>query len=152
MLITRTLTSPDLYALTALFDEYRQFYGQNTNIEAAGRFLTERFKNEDSYLIGAFQDEVLAGFTQLYPSFSSVAMVPKLILNDMYVLESARRSGVAEALLNAANDLALENGVVSMVLATRLENSSARSLYEKFGWTEEKEFTYYNYEPRNGDA
>ena len=100
MLITRTPTSSDLDALAVLFDEYRQFYGQSTNIEAARRFLSERLEKEDSYLIGAFLDDVLVGFTQLFPSFSSVGMSPKLILNDMYVLESVRKTGVAEALLD----------------------------------------------------
>ena len=152
MLITRTPTSSDLDALAVLFDEYRQFYGQSTNIEAARRFLSERLEKEDSYLIGAFLDDVLVGFTQLFPSFSSVGMSPKLILNDMYVLESVRKTGVAEALLDAANELALENGVLSMVLATRLENNPARGLYERFGWTEEQEFTYYNYKPKNRDT
>ena len=72
-------------------------------------------------------------------------MKPKLILNDLYVSESSRRVGAASALIKAAEKLAIDTGTYSLVLATQLTNSSARTLYKNSGWTEEQEFINYNY-------
>jgi hypothetical protein len=43
------------------------------------------------------------GFMQLYPSFSSVSMQPIWIVNDLFVVEEARRRGV-EAIVLAAEE------------------------------------------------
>ena len=145
MLETRLLNSKDLQATSILFDEYRQFYGQNSDLNASQEFLSQRIEKQDSFLIGVFENTKQIGFVQLYPSFSSIAMKPKLILNDLYVSESSRRVGAASALIKAAEKLAIDTGTYSLVLATQLTNSSARTLYKNSGWTEEQEFINYNY-------
>jgi GNAT superfamily N-acetyltransferase len=145
MLKTRILNSADLQTTLILFNEYRQFYGQKSDLEASQKFLLDRIQKDDSVLIGAFDNSKQIGFVQLYPSFSSIAMAHKLILNDLFVAESARRTGAATALLNAAKQLAIDTGAASLVLATQLTNTSARTLYERSGWSEEQEFIHYNY-------
>ncbi|WP_272997023.1 hypothetical protein [Paraglaciecola agarilytica] len=58
-----------------IFDLYRQFYGQESNIDAASDFLSERFLTNDSeFFIAVDSDGLALGFIQLHPSFSSVAM------------------------------------------------------------------------------
>lgn len=145
MLETRLLNSTDLQTTSVLFDEYRQFYGQESDLKATKKFLSERFNRHDSFLIGAFDDSKQIGFEQLYPSFSTIFMKRKLILNDLFVSESSRRSGTATALLKAAKTLAIDTDTYFLVLATQLTNSSARTLYKQSGWIEEQEFIYYNY-------
>jgi GNAT superfamily N-acetyltransferase len=145
MLETRLLDSTDLQATAILFDEYRQFYGQKSDLNASTIFLTERIEKQDSVLIGVFDHLKQIGFVQLYPCFSSIAMKRKLILNDLYVSESSRRVGAASTLLKAAEKHAVDTGAYSLVLATQLTNISARTLYKKAGWTEEQEFINYNY-------
>lgn len=58
--------------VVTLFDGYRVFYGQPSNIAAAEAFLTARLKNNESVIYLA-RDEANTpvGFTQLFPSFSS---------------------------------------------------------------------------------
>lgn len=146
----RTLKSDDLEPTAVLFDRYRQFYGQASDLDAPRTFISERLANGDSYLIGAFEADEEIGFAQLYPSYSSVAMRPKLILNDMYVLEAYRKMGVAQALLGAAEALARRVGAVSLVLATQKNNSAARTLYVKAGWVEECDFVYFNRKTQDG--
>lgn len=146
----RTLKSGDLEPTAVLFDRYRQFYGQPSDLDAARTFISERLANGDSYLIGAFEADEAIGFTQLYPSFSSVAMRPKLILNDMYVLETCRKRGVAQALLGAAEALARRLGAVGLVLATQKDNTAAKTLYVKAGWVEESDFVYFNRKIQGG--
>ena len=44
MLETRLLNSKDLQATSILFDEYRQFYGQNSDLNASQEFLSQRIE------------------------------------------------------------------------------------------------------------
>ena len=80
--------------LTPLFDGYRQFYKQPSNLEGARRFLSERLANKESVIFLASNEEEGLGFIQLYPTFSSIVLKRMWILNDLYVLPDARRQGV----------------------------------------------------------
>jgi hypothetical protein len=80
-----------LDGLSSLFDHYRVFYGQTSDREGARTFLCDRLQHKDSVIFVAIAPDGYAGFTQLYPSFSSVSMGQVWILNDLYVSESYRR-------------------------------------------------------------
>ena len=99
---TRLANNGDLDAVAALFDGYRQFYGKPSDLDGAKTFVGARMGAGDSTIIVAEQDGEVAGFTQLYPSFTSVGMAPILILNDLFVASEHRGSGAAQALLSAA--------------------------------------------------
>src|SRR6266702_6632429 len=90
----------DLEALVPLFDGYRRFYGQPADLVAARAFLSERIKRNESVIFLAIREGSVAGFTQLYPSFSSVAAERLWILNDLFVAPDARRTGAGRALLD----------------------------------------------------
>jgi ribosomal protein S18 acetylase RimI-like enzyme len=137
-------TIHDLDTLVALFDGYRQFYGQPADLARARSFLAERFRQHESLILLARdgQDEGL-GFTQLYPLFSSVRTVRTYLLNDLFVSPSARRQGVAAALLNAAAEEARSRGAASLSLSTALDNAPAQALYESLGWRRDRQFCEY---------
>lgn len=86
------------------------------------------------------------GFTQLYPSYCSVAAEPILILYDLYVKKEARNSGVAKALMNQAQQLAKKTGASRIDLETAIDNTSAQSLYESLGYERDIEFHKYSLE------
>lgn len=71
----------DLEALVPLFDGYRQFYGRASDLSAAHEFLPARFNHGESVLFIAHEDNTPVGFTQLYPSFSSVSLARVFVLN-----------------------------------------------------------------------
>ncbi|MEX1138632.1 MAG: GNAT family N-acetyltransferase [Bacteroidota bacterium] len=134
-----------LEALIPLFDQYRQFYGQAEDLKGARAFLLERLGKRDSVVYMAFTtpgNEAL-GFIQLYPSFSSVAMKPLWILNDLFVTKIGRRQGVAEKLIRQAEKHARDTQARGLVLETAIDNSPARRLYEKLGWSMEDGFLTY---------
>src|SRR5690554_7323702 len=54
------------------------------------------------------------GFTQLYPTFSSVSMARTFVLNDLFVSPEARKSGVGRGLLSAAAHYAREVGAIRL--------------------------------------
>ena len=55
------------------------------------RFIEQRVVNHESIIFLATNDGLALGFTQLYPSFSSVSMRRLWILNDLFVAPSARK-------------------------------------------------------------
>ncbi len=134
-----------LDALVPLFDAYRRFYRTPSDLAGARGFLAERFEREDSVTFVASLPEAdgLAGFTQLYPFFSSVRMRRVWILNDLFVAEDARRRGVARALMAAAHDFAASTGAAEVALATERTNTSAQALYDALGYQRDDEFWHY---------
>lgn len=127
-----------------LFDQYRQFYHQDKNITAARRFIAQRMENDDSVIFLAINDEQQGmGFTQLFPTFSSVAMRRTYILNDLFVSEAFRRRGVAKALMQTAKAFAEKNGAMALKLATAKSNIAAKSLYDDLGYKQIENFDYY---------
>jgi GNAT superfamily N-acetyltransferase len=135
----------DLDDLVPLFDGYRQFYGQRSDPTAARAFLRDRIEHDESVIYLAYTDPGKAGgFTQLYPSFSSVSLKPLWILNDLYVGADVRRGGVGRALLERARQHAVDSGAKGLVLSTGVTNKAARSLYESCGWQRDDEFFQYH--------
>ncbi len=139
--------SRHLSLLVSIFDEYRQFYGQSPDAAGARLFLADRLERRDSVIYfaseGSGSQQKALGFTQLYPSFSSVWMKRVWILNDLFVHAEARRRGIGKALLQRARQLALETRAHGLVLATARGNETARQLYENVGYKLDEEFDYY---------
>lgn len=135
----------DLGRIVPLFDGYRQFYGQSSDPEAARVFLLERMRQQQSVIFIAEDDQDRAlGFTQLYPSFSSVRLGRSYILNDLFVVPGARRHGVGALLLQAAARFGRSTGAVRLSLSTALDNGAAQALYESQGWQADTVFRHYN--------
>ena len=85
------------------------------------------------------------GFTQFYPSFSSVSLARIFVLNDLFVHECARRKGVASKLLSAATEFAQALGAIRVSLSTAISNESAQALYQAAGWTRDEQFLVYHF-------
>jgi len=132
-----------LEALAPLFDGYRQFYKQASDVNAARAFLGARLQREESVIFLALESARGLGFTQLYPSFSSVSMRRLWILNDLFVSPEARGKGVGEALLARAAEFARDSGAVGLQLETATDNFPAQRLYERCGWKRETDFYTY---------
>jgi ribosomal protein S18 acetylase RimI-like enzyme len=130
--------------VSKLFDQYRVFYQSSSDLEAARKFLQERFHKKDSTIFVVQDDEHIVGFTQLYPSFSSVSMKRVWILNDLFVEPAWRNKGVAKRLLRAAEDFARETEAVRITLATQISNTAAQALYESLGYCQDEEFYHYS--------
>jgi GNAT superfamily N-acetyltransferase len=138
----------DIAVLAPLFDGYRQFYGRPSDIAAAGAFLRERFDHGESVIFLAHVAGDPAGFTQLYPSFSSVSLARTFILNDLFVVAGQRRTGVGSKLLHAATEHARALGAVRVTLNTDIQNTSAQAVYEARGWKRDREYFVYHFAPQ----
>ncbi len=80
------------------------------------------------------------GFTQLYPSFSSVSMARIFILNGPVRAARGQASGVDRRLLEAAVGHGREAGAIRLSLSTALTNNAAQALYASAGWERDKVF------------
>lgn len=138
----KTAGLDDLPELVTLFDGYRIFYGQASNVVAAETFLRNRIQNGESHIFLADEDGTPAGFAQLYPLFSSVSMQTLFVLNDLYVVPSLRRGGIGEGLLARAQEFCRSGGHKGLVLETSVDNP-AQHLYEKMGWVKDVRCFHY---------
>lgn len=136
-----------LESVAPLFDAYRVFYRQESDPALARTFISARLEAGDSVIFLAMgtadESREALGFTQLYPTFSSVSARRSWILNDLYVASARRCGGVGRALMERARRHAQESGAKGLVLATQLENKKAQRLYESLGYRRDSEFYHY---------
>jgi ribosomal protein S18 acetylase RimI-like enzyme len=139
----RRAAAADAETLAPLFDAYRTFYGKTGDLPGARCFVGQRLEREESVVFLAFDGAEAVGFTQLYPSFSSVSMARIFVLNDLFVAPAGRRKGAGAALLDAAAKFARDAGAARLTLSTGVSNATAQSLYERLGWERDAEFYVY---------
>lgn len=123
-------------------DAYRVFYGAVSDVEKARGFMHERLIKQDSVIFVVQNGSLLSGFTQLYPSFSSVSLKPLFILNDLFVFPDHRGTGLGEALLLHAQEYCRERGAKGLALETAADNP-AQKLYERLGWKRDAGVFHY---------
>lgn len=146
---TRKASIDDLLPLAMLFDTYRQFYQQTPDLALAKAFIAARLNKQDSMIFVAENSEnKLIGFCQIYPSFCSVIAAKIGVLYDLYVDESARKTGAGRALMLAAHEYAAKNGMERLDLTTAKDNVKAQGLYESLGWVRDEVFYAYSKQTR----
>jgi GNAT superfamily N-acetyltransferase len=138
----------DLQELSHLFDQYRVFQGQQSDVAAARSFLQARFDHGESVVFIAHEGTVALGFAQLYPSYSSTALARVFILNDLFVHERGRRKGLASGLLAALESYAWAHGAARITLNVAMDNSPGKELYEAQGWGKDAQFFMYHRYPK----
>ena len=134
----------DLSSLATLFDLYRQFYECPADLDAATNWIQHNIEAQRSIIFTADTGSELLGFTQLYPALCSVDLVEYYVLYDLYVLERARRQGVAKALMNAASEWAREQGAARLDLETARDNGAGQALYRSLGYTLDEVFLKFS--------
>lgn len=130
----------DVDAVAEMFDLYRQFYGQESNLGKCRAFIDKRVSRSESVVFTARDEgsERALGFAQLYPTFCSVAASRIFVLHDLFVREEARNRGVGRQLLEQAGIHAAAAGASRLQLDTHRSNKAARHLYESLGFEREE--------------
>ena len=141
----REARAEDVDLVAPLFDAYRQFYAQPSDLGLARAFIAERLTRGESVIFLAERDGQPVGFVQLYPLFSSTAARPRRLwlLNDLYVAPEARSGGLGRALMDRARQLAEATDAVGLELATARTNARAQRLYESLGYRIDEHFLRY---------
>ena len=140
----RQIQIGDLEVLTKLFDNYRKFYNQPSNLIASGQFLKERFlKKESKIFIAEISNSDLAGFVQLYPIFSSTRLQPMWLLNDLFIAKNFRGKGISKLLITASKKLCRETAACGLSLETEKNNTIGNNLYIKTDFLLDKAHNFY---------
>lgn len=134
----------DVEALLPLFNAYRDFYKQEPQPERARAFLRENLMRNRSTIFIAIENGKAIGFTQLYPTVSSLSMAPVIYLSDLFVTEQHRKQGVAKQLMKVAEKFALDSGAVAIDLQTAHTNTKAQKLYESLGYEFDQAYRTYS--------
>ena len=117
-----------------LFSGYRNAYCQENDLDKSKQFLQDRIRNKESVILMALADnEVPAGFVQMYPMFSSISCSKDYTLKDLFVAEDYRRNGIATSLLEKAKSYSYEKEGNGLAVEIDKENPAIR-LYDKLGW------------------
>jgi GNAT superfamily N-acetyltransferase len=143
----REVKTSDLDQLSILFNSYRIFYGKESNIDISKKFLESRISNKDSKMFICEVNNILTGFVQLYPLFSSVRVSRYWLLNDLFIDSEFRGKGYSKLLIDRAKELVLESGACGMMLETEKSNKIGNSLYPKTGFKINDLSNFYEWVP-----
>lgn len=129
-----------------LFNEYRIFHQQQSDLCLAEQYLTARLMKQESILFFATSPtKEPLGFVQLYPTYSSVTAGRILLLSDLYVSPTARRQGVATALLQRIKDHAADIHAQRIVLISdKCRGDGVHELCAKLNYQTNSELLCYS--------
>ena len=143
----REAKKSDLDQLSILFDAYRVFYGKESNIDISKNFLESRLSNKDSEVFICEFDNILIGFVQLYPLFSSTRVSKYWLLNDLFVDNKFRGKGYSKLLIDKAKELVKKSNARGMMLETEKSNKIGNNLYPKTGFKINNQSNFYEWVP-----
>ncbi|MCX2454379.1 GNAT family N-acetyltransferase [Pedobacter sp. PLR] len=138
-------TLAHLNEFAELFDQYRVFYRQESDVEKGRTFLKERISKEESvtFLIEAAGKFV--GFAQLYPLFHYKALKRQWLLSDLFVDPDFRGQGLSIALIDRCKSYCDETDACGLLLETEKTNDIGNKLYPKCGFELDQDHNYYNW-------
>jgi len=133
--------------LLPLIANYQRFYGVENPDTDRNREFFRRFlaPSDDGLLLGARGEGGFLGYACLYWHFSSTRAIEVVLMNDLFVDESARGRGVGRALIEASATVARERGAPVLEWSTEPGNKTAQRLYDKTG-AERSEWVSYEIE------
>ena len=111
--------------------------------EVLSKLVPELIKRPHAFSIFGLCDGQPVGLINAFEGFSSFAAAPLIYIHDVTVEPAHRGQGVAVAMLQEVERIALERGACKMTLEVLSRNPAAR-VYERFG------FKLYQLDPAAG--
>lgn len=147
----RPLRLEDQAAWLPLWAGYNAFYGRSGAMALPGSVTAttwDRFFNplEPVHAHVAEMSQEVVGIVHFLYHRSTTRIEPVCYLQDLYTAPSARRQGVARALINSVQDAALAAGARRVYWQTHVENREARELYNQMA--RHHGFIVYALDPR----
>jgi ribosomal protein S18 acetylase RimI-like enzyme len=147
-MVLRKPTIHDLEKLSVIFDKYRVFYNEESDLMNTRKFIRNRLLNNDSeFFVCENSDCILVGFIQLYPIFSSTKMKKLWLLNDLYVEFEFRGNGISILLIDKAKELSKKTNACGLILETEKSNIIGNKLYSKTNFKLDELHNYYFWTP-----
>jgi GNAT superfamily N-acetyltransferase len=134
-MITR-VGEADLEALLPLLRGYCDFYGVSPSDEAllaVSRALIADPDHEGLQLIARDMDGRAVGFATVYWSWETLAAGRLGVMNDLFVADEARGTGLAERLIAACRERCADHGARTLAWQTAKDNHRAQAVYDRIG-------------------
>ncbi len=135
----------DLDETAELFNLYRIFYRQESNLEKGKEFLKERFLHCESEIFLAIIDNKAVGFVQLYKLFHYTTLQRQWLLSDLFIHPDFRGKGLSVKLINRCKAWCDETGACGLMLETEKTNAIGNRLYPKCGFEYDDLHNYYHW-------
>lgn len=135
----------DLSKLVPIFDDYREYFKQQKDPAQVEHFLFEKFEHLESVIFIAQDQAEVVGFAQLYPVFSSLTLQRVWLLNDFFITEAYRGSGIGTQLFAKVKEYSRLTKSKGIELSVEHTNKKAWAFWEKQGFKLDEEFRYYFY-------
>jgi GNAT superfamily N-acetyltransferase len=132
----RTATPDDVPAIGRMIRELAEFEREPDAVKTTPEQLHDALFGPDapaSALIALDGDGEAAGFALWYRTFSTWEGVPGLFLEDLYVAERERGSGLGRALLTALARIVVTNGWRRLEWNVLRWNREAMAFYDALG-------------------
>ncbi|HEY9424060.1 MAG TPA: GNAT family N-acetyltransferase [Microterricola sp.] len=129
----RPIADGDFFNWIGLFEGYTTFYKREfTDQQALIVWSWLSDKNHETFGFVAERDGELIGLAHLREFAQPLEATRGLFLDDLFVAESARGTGVGGALLETAREYAKEHKLSGVSWITAADNEVAQVLYDKF--------------------
>ena len=141
------VTEADLPELLPLMRGYCDFYEVDPSDEdllAMSRALIDDPEREGVQLIARDGDGRATGFATIFWTWSTLSASRIGVMNDLFVDERSRGTGVAEALIGACAERCRERGATSLDWTTARDNHRAQRLYERVGARRDERWLDYS--------
>jgi GNAT superfamily N-acetyltransferase len=142
--ITKKAENKHIQNLTKIYDQYRIFYGHNTDLKNTQSHIENLLNFPDYSVFLAPKDDNFIGFAVGYYEFSGIALKLTCILKNIFVDVDARGKGVAGKLLFNCQADALSRGANRLRTRTARSNHSAQGVFERFGFFQDNVFVTYD--------
>jgi GNAT superfamily N-acetyltransferase len=126
----------DLEELLPLLRGYCDFYEVAPSDEALlalSRALIADPEREGLQLIARKPDGTAVGFATVYWTWQTTTASRLAVMNDLFVADAARGTGLAERLIAACRERAAGHGARSLAWQTAKDNTRAQKVYERVG-------------------
>ncbi|UPZ35715.1 GNAT family N-acetyltransferase [Sphingobacterium sp. PCS056] len=143
--LIKQATLADLNESATLFNLYRIFYRQESDLEKGKDFLRERFINNESTIFLVLVDNQAVGFVQLYKLFHYTKLAKQWLLSDLYVHPDYRGQGFSIALIDRSKLWCEETNACGLMLETEKTNDIGNSLYHRCGFEYDGLHNYYHW-------
>ncbi|WP_447767691.1 GNAT family N-acetyltransferase [Sphingobacterium faecium] len=143
--LIKQATLADLDESATLFNLYRIFYRQESDLEKGKDFLRERFINNESTIFLVLVHNQAVGFVQLYKLFHYTKLAKQWLLSDLYVHPDYRGQGLSIALIDRSKLWCEETNACGLMLETEKTNDIGNSLYPRCGFEYDGLHNYYHW-------
>ena len=135
----------DLDTLLPLMRGYCDFYRVSPSDEdllALSRALIADPEREGIQLLARDEQSEGLGFATVYWTWQTLSASRLGVMNDLFVAEEARGSGLADRLIATCRERCAEHGATTLSWQTAKDNHRAQTVYDRVGASRSEWFDY----------